>query len=251
MLHATVVHAGMHICMCSEMASLFDAMTRTATRIYGDRDPREIPAYPLVEAARYAGVPLSTLRSWVGERKDIPRVIEMPDDSRGQLSFYNLVEAFVLGGLRRKHKLPLQQLRRDLLTLRELHPDVRHPLADLDLATFARSMFVESEGDVVNVSRGGQLGIHAVLAGVLQRVEKGPTGAQRLFPLTRADVEKSPRLVVIDPRIAFGRPVIAGTGIPTAVIHERWKAGDSVVALAEDYDRTSEEIEEALRYEAA
>jgi uncharacterized protein (DUF433 family) len=135
--------------------------------------------------------------------------------------------------------------------LRELHPDVRHPLADLDLATFARSIFVESADDVVNVSRGGQLGIHAVLAGVLQRVEKGPTGALRLFPLTRADVAKWPRLVVIDPRIAFGRPVIAGTGIPTAVIHERWKAGDSVVALAEDYDRTSEEIEEALRYEAA
>jgi len=174
-----------------------------------------------------------------------------PVDSRGQLSFYNLVEAFVLGGLRRKHHLPLQQLRRDLQTLRELHPDVRHPLADLDLATFARSIFVESAEDVVNVSRGGQLGIHAVLAGVLQRVEKGPTGALRLYPLTRADVAKSPRLVVIDPRIAFGRPVIAGTGIPTAVIHERWKAGDSVVALAEDYDRTSEEIEEALRYEAA
>jgi uncharacterized protein (DUF433 family) len=226
-------------------------MARTAARIYGDRDPREIPAYPLVEAARYAAVPLSTLRAWVGERKDIPGVIDLPEDSRGQLSFYNLVEAFVLGGLRRKHKLPLQQLRHDLLALRELHPGVRHPLADLDLSTFARSLFVESPEDVVNVSRGGQLGIHEVLAGVLQRVEKGRTGALRLFPPTRADVAKSPRLVVIDPRIAFGRPVIAGTGIPTTVIHERWKAGDSVVALAEDYDRTPEEIEEALRYEAA
>jgi uncharacterized protein (DUF433 family) len=226
-------------------------MTRTAAPIYRNRDPREIPAYPLVEAARYVGVPLSTLRGWVGERNDVPAVIELPEDSQGQLSFYNLVEAFVLGGLRRKHQLPLQQLRRDLMTLRRLQPDVRHPLADLDLATFARSVFLESVNDVMNVSRGGQLGIQAVLGGVLQRVEKGPTGARRLFPLTRADAEKSPRLVVIDPRIAFGRPVIAGTGIPTAVIHERWKAGDSVAALAEDYDRTTDEIEEALRYEAA
>jgi uncharacterized protein (DUF433 family) len=241
----------MHTLMCRSIASFITPMARTATRIYGDRDPREIPAYPLVEAARYAGVPLSTLRAWVGERKDVPRVIELPADSHGQLSFYNLVEAFVLGGLRRKHKLPLQQMRRDLQTLRELHPGVRHPLADLDLSTFARSIFVERPEDVVNVSRGGQLGIQALLAGVLQRVEKGPTGALRIFPLTRADAAKSPRLVVIDPRIAFGRPVIAGTGIPTAVIHERWKAGDSVVALAEDYDRTPEEIEEALRYEAA
>jgi hypothetical protein len=69
-------------------------------------------------------------------------------------------------------------------------------------------VFVESPHDVVNVSRGGQLGLQNVLAGVLQRVEKGPKGARRLFPVTRADVEKSPRLVVIDPRVAFGRPVI-------------------------------------------
>ncbi len=236
--------------MCSTIA-FTKRMTRTANRIYGDRDPREIPAYPLVEAARYTGVPLSTLRTWIGDRKDMPAIIELPEDAQRQLSFYNLVEAFVLGGLRRKHKLPLQQLRRDLRTVRKLHPDVRHPFADLDLSTFARSVFVESLADVVNVSRGGQLGMLSILAGVLQRVEKGPAGVRRLYPLTRANVESSPRLVVIDPRIAFGRPVIAGTGIPTAVIHERWKAGDSVAALSEDYDRTSEEIEEALRYEAA
>lgn len=53
----------------------------TSNRIYGNRDPREIPAYPLVEAARYAGVPLSTLRAWVGERKEVPAVIELPDGS--------------------------------------------------------------------------------------------------------------------------------------------------------------------------
>jgi hypothetical protein len=69
-------------------------MTRSA--LYGARDPREIPAYPQVEAARYAGVPLATLRRWIGEREGTPAVIELPQDSDGQLSFYNLVEAFVL-----------------------------------------------------------------------------------------------------------------------------------------------------------
>jgi len=225
-------------------------MKRRVENIYGDRDPREIPAYPLIEAARYASVPLSTLRAWIGERPDMAAIIELPEDSRGQLSFYNLAEAFVLGGLRRKHKLPLQQLRRDLRTLRDLHRDVHHPLVDLDLATLGRNLFVESSRDVVNVSR-GQVGIHSLLAGVLQRVEKGPQGALRLFPITRGNAQTSPRLVVIDPRIQFGRPVITGTGIPTSVIHERWKAGDSVAELAEDYDRSPEEIEEALRYEAA
>lgn len=223
----------------------------TRTPLYGHRDPREIAAYPQVEAARYAGVPLATLRRWIGEREDTPAVIELPMDSDGQLSFYNLVEAFVLGGLRRRHNIPLQQLRRDVCELRRLHPDVAHPLADLDLSTFARHVFVDSSRDLTNVSRGGQLAIVDLLRPFLERVEKDRMGVVRLFPVTRADPDKSPRLITIDPRVAFGRPVIAGTGIPTAVIHERWKAGDSVAALAEDYDRTPDEIEEALRYEAA
>lgn len=219
--------------------------------LYGDRDPRDIAAYPQVEAARYAGVPLATLRRWVGEREDTPAVIELPEGSAGQLSFYNLVEAFVLGALRRRHHIPLQQLRKDVRALRRLHPSVNHPLADLDLSTSARDVFVDSSRYLTNVSRGGQLAIVDLLQPFLARVEKSPKGAVRLFPVTRSEPAKSPRLITIDPRVAFGRPVIAGTGIPTAVVHERWKAGDSVSALAEDYDRTPEEIEEALRYEAA
>jgi uncharacterized protein (DUF433 family) len=54
---------------------------------------------------------------------------------------------------------------------------------------------------------------------------------------------------VIDPRIAFGRPVLVGTGIPTAVVAERYKAGESVDDLAGDYGRDRLEIEEALRCE--
>lgn len=218
--------------------------------LYRGRDPREIPAYPQIEAARYAGVPLATLRRWIGERDGTRPVIQLPDDSEGQLSFYNLVEAFVLGGLRRKHAIPLQQLRRDVEELRRLNEEVAHPLADLDLSTFGRHLFSDA-GYLTNVTRGGQLALADVLRPFLDRVEKNPRGVVRLFPITRPDPMKSPRMIAIDPRIAFGRPVIAGTGIPTAVIHERWKAGDSVAALAEDYDRPIEEIEEALRYEAA
>jgi uncharacterized protein (DUF433 family) len=204
-----------------------------------------------VEAARYAGVPLATLRRWVGERKDSPGVIELPQGSEGPLSFYNLVEVFVLGALRRQHDIPLQQLRKDMEELKRLRPDVSHPLADLDLSTVGRDVFINSSSYLTNVSRGGQLAIVDLLQPFVERVEKSPSGAVRLFPVTRPEPGKSPRLIAIDPRVAFGRPVIAGTGIPTAVIHERWKAGDSVAALAEDYDRTPDEIEEALRYEAA
>jgi uncharacterized protein (DUF433 family) len=219
--------------------------------IYGNRDPRELPAYPLSEAARYLGVPLSTLRAWTIGQRGFKSIIALPSEAEGQLSFYNFIEAFVVNGLRRKHRVPLQRLRRCVRSLRSLVPHSKHPLADLDLQTFARDVFFDSKGDLVNVTREGQLGLREILGGFLERVEKDPSGAVRLYPLTRPEPSLSPRLIVIDPRISFGRPVIAGTGIPTAVIHDRWKGGDSVAELADDYNRTPEEIEEALRYEAA
>lgn len=221
----------------------------SASPLYGNRDPRDIPAYPRNEAARYAGVTFSTLRRWLGERGD-PPIIRRPPESE-QLSFYNLIEAFVLGALRQRHNIPLQQIRRDMAALDRLYPDIAHPLVEIDLSTRGRQVFAYSSDYLTNLSRGGQLAIAEVLRPYLERVEKSPQGVVRLFPLTRTDPAKSPRLIAIDPRVAFGRPVIAGTGIPTSIIHERWKAGDSVTALAEDYNRTTDEIEEALRYEAA
>jgi uncharacterized protein (DUF433 family) len=56
-------------------------------------------------------------------------------------------------------------------------------------------------------------------------------------------------VVVIDPQVAFGKPVLVNTGIPTATVAERYKAGESVDDLAEDYDLKRAQIEEAIRCE--
>jgi uncharacterized protein (DUF433 family) len=50
----------------------------------------------------------------------------------------------------------------------------------------------------------------------------------------------------ITPRQTVG---LVGTGIPTAVIAERYKAGESIQALADDYERPPYDIEEAIRCE--
>ena len=55
--------------------------------------------------------------------------------------------------------------------------------------------------------------------------------------------------IVIDPRIAFGRLTIAGTGIPTSILKERYSAGDSIDELAADYDCDRQSIEEVIRSE--
>jgi uncharacterized protein (DUF433 family) len=72
----------------------------------------------------------------------------------------------------------------------------------------------------------------------------------RLYPFSRVPAEDSPRLVVMDPQIRFGRPTITAHGTPTDILLERHQAGDSIADLAADYDLRTAEVEEAIRFEA-
>jgi uncharacterized protein (DUF433 family) len=53
----------------------------------------------------------------------------------------------------------------------------------------------------------------------------------------------------ISPFVAFGRPVIRGTGIPTKSISDRFYGGESVQGLANDYSLPTVTIEEVVRAE--
>jgi uncharacterized protein (DUF433 family) len=224
-----------------------------ATDIYAGRRPEDVPAYPFAEAAALAGVPKSTLRSWVlgrpfpsrgGQRWSQP-VIRLPKGQRQFLSFPNLVEVHVLAAMRRKHALGLDAIRR---AVRYVHDEleIEHPLATEEFKTNGVDLFVERLGQLINASREGQLGMRAVLVGSLDRIEYDRSGrAIRLFPLLRR--EDAPKNIVIDPRRAFGRPVLAGTSVPAADVRARFEAGDGVDELARDYDVSPDLIEDALR----
>lgn len=85
----------------------------------------------------------------------------------------------------------------------------------------------------------------------LKRITRDPGGVPiKLYPFTRkAHAGDAPAPVEIDPRISFGRPVLVGHGVPTAVLADRFKAGDSLANLGEDYEVSANDIEEAIRCE--
>ena len=56
---------------------------------------------------------------------------------------------------------------------------------------------------------------------------------------------------MLDPKVSFGRPVLARLGVSAAVIAVRINAGEDKTALAKDYGATEEEIMNALAYERA
>lgn len=228
-----------------------------ALNIYGGRDPREIPAYQLADAAAYLNIPKATLRSWIkgyyypikGGKKLFEPIVHLPDPSILLLSYTNLVEAFVLSSLRRRHKIDLFKIRKAINSLQRKFKS-RHPLAEHQFETNGIDLFVQQYGDLINVGQNDQLAWRQILHNYLERVEHDPSGkAARLYPFIRLGDTDQPRNIVINPYVSFGKPVIAGTGLPTRVVAERYKAGDSIPQIARDYGRKDEEIDDAIRYE--
>src|SRR5579864_1308853 len=235
----------------------------TETR-YKANNPRLSPAYSLAEAAHYLRMPQQTLRSWVagrmypvaGQSKRSRPLIHLDDPERRYLSFINLVEAHVLAAIRRRHDVKLPKVRKALDYVQRQFR-IERPLIDQAFQTDGLDLFVERYGELINASREGQRAMKEIIGVYLKRIERDAKGFPiKLYPFTRdtqaeAAPRSDPRVVVMNPTISFGRPVIAGTGIPVSSIYERYRAGDSVADLAQDFRLEISAIEEAIRCEAA
>ncbi len=224
-------------------------------------DPRfDLALYPVPEAARLAGVPVRSLWNWLrgyryvvrGESVRAEPVIRLTAPDGSALSFVNLVEVGTLASFR-KAGVSMQKVRRALDYVSRAM-GIAHPLASGRILTDGVELFweyQEKEGEdlhLLNVTRGGQKAFRAVVLRYLRELEWGPDSyATRWWPGAPAPGEGA---IVVDPRRAFGAPVLAGTGIRTEDVFLRFSAGESLRDLAEDYGLTLEQIEAAIRAEA-
>src|SRR5439155_13971564 len=223
-------------------------------------DIRALPNYSILDGSHYLRISPSTLKSWVvgrdyrvqsEEKRSRPLIAPAQDKPTLLLSFVNLVEAHVLDAMRHKHGVPLRRVRSALDYVQRQFGD-KHPLITQEFKTDGVHLFIEQLGALIIASKGGQIGLRKVFEQHLERIEHDEKGiALRLFPFTRPSHAEQPKIIVIDPRFSFGRPVIVGSGIPTRAVFERYLAGESSDHLAEDFRRTREEIDEAIRCEAS
>ena len=154
-----------------------------------------------------------------------------------------------MDAIRREHRIPLDKVRVAIDYLRTQFSS-QHPLADHRFETDGLDLFIQEYGRLINITRSGQMAMRQLLQAHLRRIERNASGvAIRLYPFTRKRQPDEPKAVMIDPSVSFGRPVLVGTGVPTGIIAERYKAGESVEQLAEDYGRPHLDIEEAIRCE--
>jgi uncharacterized protein (DUF433 family) len=220
--------------------------------VYGGQDPREMPAYGISEVAHYLQIPPSTLRSWVKGRyypTDAGPKFFAPLMALPVLSFLNAVEAHVLDALRREHRIALHKVREALTYVEQQFPS-KHSLADQTFGTDGIDLFVDKYGQLINLTQQGHLAMRSILRIYLSRIERDAAGVPiKLYLFTRTRSADEPKVIAMDPYVSFGRPVLAGIGIPTAIIAERYKAGESIEELARDYACPPPAIQEAIRCE--
>lgn len=212
-----------------------------------------LPLYGYSEADYLAGVTRGTARRWLAGyeykksgSKRVRRPPVTPESGReeGGVSFIDLVEVVAIGGLK-SFGYTLGQIRTIVINTQDIL-NVQRPLTTEIFKLDGHDAFVQAGGKLVNVLHSkGQRAWDEVLWPFLETLDYSEHHrlARRWWPLGRH------KLVVIDPEYAFGLPVIADSGIRTEIIFERWNVGESTQEIAEDFNISPSQIDEALRFE--
>lgn len=141
---------------------------------------------------------------------------------------------------------------RDALAYAERTLGIDRLLLRPELRTDAGKVFLDRYGELIELTASGQLAMRKLFLDHLNRVEYDATRfPARLYPFLSAVTPDEDRPIVIDPLIAFGRPVVERKAISTSAIVERVDAGESVDHVAADYDLRPSEVEQAIIYERA
>ena len=237
------------------------AATKRGGRRQQSPEFRTIPTYRKVEASRYLRMSHRELHYWVSGVDDyygegpVAPLVSAADPARQRLSFENLLELHVLAALEHVKGINMLEASRALDFL-QARFGVARPLVDERMRTEGKTILVHRLEQDSGIDREGRASALERLDVHLDRIEWNTAGiGTRLFPFTRRRprdrqaAEREPRLIAIDPGVAFGRAAIAGSRVPTAEVAERYGAGDSIADLVADCALTAPEIEEAIRFE--
>lgn len=208
----------------------------------------ETPIYGIAEAAHYLRVPENTLGYWVKGSASVPPLVHLVNAEPPRLSFINLLECYMLSSMRAIYDVRIPRVRKALVHLAK-HVQHKHPLIEQAFQTDRRDLFIEHVGQIINLSKDEQLLLPGMINLYLERVERDPRGLFKLYPFVMEPKSSEPKLILINPAVGFGKPVIAGTGISTAVVASRFNARESIGDLAAEYGVEPRQIEEAVRWE--
>ena len=213
-------------------------------------DPRLSRAiFTLREAAGYLDVPKSTIHAWARPSTGEPLITVFPRrGAQATVPFIGFAEAYVLAAFRRAG-VPLQRIRPAVDALAE-NIGLEHALASKRLYTDGAEVLYDyaaerNEDDLLElvVVRTGQHQFSEVVRDYLKRITYGGDGWASRVRLPSYHHAQ----VVVDPRVAFGLPLVVHGGARVEDLVDRFVAGDTLADIAFDFDVPPEEVEDVIR----
>lgn len=222
------------------------------------------PIYSVTDAARHINVPRSTFDTWIKgyERKrsgglrtmgaQIVTHIRPTSPRAPSVPWIGLAEGFVLAAFR-EAGLSMQSIREPLAKLRR-QLGIEHVLASKSLYTDGAEVlydYAESSADTPEgrearqlvVVRNNQQVFQEVVEDYLRRIEFSKDGYASLIHLPQyrsADV-------VVDPERSFGTPIFARGGNRVEVVLNRFKAGEPLDELTDEFGIPASELFDVVR----
>jgi uncharacterized protein (DUF433 family) len=173
----------------------------------------------------------------------------LPARTPGLLSYWQLIEVAFVADVRRLG-VPLDNLRRAHAYLRQAFA-VEFPFAELEVKMDGVSVLVEyiehEDGRelrrLVAADRGGQFAWPELIQARFEQLDYEGHRAVRWHPRSRSTP------ILVDPRIAFGAPIVERAGVAPWVLRERYEAGEALSDLEADFGVTREQLAAALAFE--
>jgi len=211
------------------------------------RERLNVPAYRVFEAARYARTSQQTIGNWERIRGNRIGAISTRGEREG-LSYLQLIEVGVVAAMR-KSGVTLEKIRqaREYLCS-EFETDF--PFARYRFKTDGKSLLMDydqvakSDKDkLLALNENGQLAWNEILSALLHEFDYD----SEIGTVIRWRVAGYDSPVRLDPRIAFAAPHV--NGVATWILRERWKSGESLADIAEDYELPLDQVSSALHFE--
>ena len=206
--------------------------------------------FTLRETAAYLDIPKSTVQWWArppGSKRPLITCFS----ARGRqatVPFIGFAEAFVLSSFR-KAGVPLQRIRPAVNVLAK-EIGVEHALASKRLYTDGAEVLFDyaskhDEREVMDlvVVRTQQRQFSEIVEGYLKRIQYGGDGwADAVLLPAYGNAE-----VIVDPKVAFGLPLVLHGGARVEDLVDRFQAGDSVADIAADFSVPPDQVEDVIR----
>ncbi len=213
--------------------------------IYGEVSAREYPLYSRRDVSEALRMPYSTLYWWLRSNRGGSLISVSPTDCA--LNFLQLSEAFAVGYMRKTLGISLPKIRLASEYLKN-NLGIPYPLINPRIRVGAHVYFKNARDILLNASSHGQVESEELIGEYISRIDFEEGGLPDVvYPWIPGSERKS---IQINPRIRFGQPTIAGTGISVAVVQDRFEAGESAEDIAASYEISFARVEDALAYAA-